>query len=183
MKYFIWFLFLSLTSWPFLVGADFASSTNFQIPKSVISVGGGNSTSTSFSGEGSIGQPATGISTSTSFMLKGGFLYFDQGPVVVPTSTPAPTSTPTSTSSGNSGGGGGGIILNFLEKIFPFLKNDSCTISGVDLNQDGRVNIVDLSILVFNYGKEGSSVCRYDFNKNSEIDFPDVSIMMFYWTG
>lgn len=52
----------------------------------------------------------------------------------------------------------------------------------MDLNGDYRVDIVDLSILLFYYERSDEAALRYDFNRNGIVDFPDVSILLFYWT-
>ncbi|MBU4217251.1 hypothetical protein L6270_05495 [Candidatus Parcubacteria bacterium] len=52
--------------------------------------------------------------------------------------------------------------------------------SGGDLNQDGKVNIVDFSILLYNWNT--ADVCA-DQNNSGKVDLIDFSIMMFYWTG
>jgi hypothetical protein len=49
-----------------------------------------------------------------------------------------------------------------------------------DLNGDGRVNLTDFSILLFNWGNINQ---KADLNSNGKVDLPDFSIMMFYWTG
>ncbi len=52
----------------------------------------------------------------------------------------------------------------------------------IDFNGDGRVDIVDLSILLYYYNEPPKVKC-YDLNGNGLVDFPDVSILMFYWTA
>jgi len=51
---------------------------------------------------------------------------------------------------------------------------------GADLNQDGKVNLTDFSILMYYWGTDNKCA---DQNKNGKVDFPDFSIMMYYWTG
>jgi hypothetical protein len=51
-----------------------------------------------------------------------------------------------------------------------------------DLNGDYRIDIVDLSILLYYYERSDDAALRCDFNKNGVVDFSDVSIMMYYWT-
>jgi len=82
--------------------------------------------------------------------------------------------------SGFVGGGGGTGYLNV--SITPITIRER-VLQGADLNGDGLVDIVDLSILLYYYEQTGTSVWRYDFNGSGEVDFPDVSVMMFYWTG
>ena len=52
----------------------------------------------------------------------------------------------------------------------------------LDLNGDYRIDIVDLSILLYYYERSDDAALRYDSSKNGTVDFPDVSIMMYYWT-
>lgn len=49
-----------------------------------------------------------------------------------------------------------------------------------DLNHDGKVNIVDFSILLYNWNT--ADTCS-DQNNSGKVDLIDFSIMMFYWTG
>ncbi|KKU91265.1 MAG: hypothetical protein UY23_C0002G0004 [Candidatus Jorgensenbacteria bacterium GW2011_GWA1_48_11] len=136
--------------------ADF-SSTNFTVKDPVIESGAGYATSASYRLWSALGQPAIGISSVTSFGLRGGFLYFP-APTVA-TSAVVPTETPPS-----SGGGGGNPLASF------------------DFNGDGEINIVDLSIFMYFYGKTGSVIQRYDLNHDDKIDLVDVSIIFYYWT-
>lgn len=59
------------------------------------------------------------------------------------------------------------------------IDNGSC--SGPDLNRDGKVNLIDFSILLYNWGTN-KNPCA-DFNKNGKVDLPDFSIMLYSWTG
>lgn len=61
-------------------------------------------------------------------------------------------------------------------------NNNSCgTIIG-DLNCDGKVNIVDFSIMAYWY-KRSSPPKKIDLNGDGIINLADFSIMAFYWTG
>lgn len=60
---------------------------------------------------------------------------------------------------------------------------ENLIVQMTDLNGDCRVDIVDLSVLLYYFEERGIEVSRYDFNRSDEVDFPDVSIMMYYWTG
>ncbi|KKW46333.1 MAG: hypothetical protein UY96_C0006G0005 [Parcubacteria group bacterium GW2011_GWB1_56_8] len=169
----IFFLFLVLIRFPFIAFADQASSTNFRIESGVVDAGGEKATATSFILRTSLGQPATGISSSTSFILRGGFLNF---PLPV-TATATPTTTP-------PGGGGtvgvppaGGGVLPPVGFYPPSI------IKKCDFNDDRRCNLIDFSILLFFYEQTGAPVARYDLNSNTRVDFPDISVLMYYWTG
>lgn len=52
--------------------------------------------------------------------------------------------------------------------------------AGADLNQDGKVNITDFSILLYYWGT--NNACA-DQNHNGSVDLIDFSIMMYNWTG
>lgn len=49
-----------------------------------------------------------------------------------------------------------------------------------DLNCDGYVNLVDFSILLFNWNSTNTLA---DINDDGLVSLPDFSIMLFYWTG
>lgn len=51
---------------------------------------------------------------------------------------------------------------------------------SADLNGDGRVNLTDFSILLFNWGKSGTIA---DLNSDDIVNLTDLSIMLFAWTG
>ncbi|OGY99647.1 MAG: hypothetical protein A2945_03310 [Candidatus Liptonbacteria bacterium RIFCSPLOWO2_01_FULL_52_25] len=51
----------------------------------------------------------------------------------------------------------------------------------VDFNGDGRVDMIDLSILLYYYGERGDIVRRYDLNRSGIVGLADVSILMYYW--
>ena len=53
----------------------------------------------------------------------------------------------------------------------------------IDFNDDGRCDIIDLSILLFYYDQSGPTVKRYDLNNNGVVNFIDVSVLLYYWTG
>ncbi|MEK9173568.1 MAG: hypothetical protein AAB594_03300, partial [Patescibacteria group bacterium] len=107
---------------------------------------------------------------------------YDQYPTLtaVSPSTPGGGGNPTVILSG----GGGGLALTSTEPISPKIESpcDSIIIQQVDFSGDCRVDIVDLSILLYYYEQTGPKISRFDLNDNNAVDFPDVSIMMFYWT-
>ncbi|OGH93031.1 MAG: hypothetical protein A2534_01635 [Candidatus Magasanikbacteria bacterium RIFOXYD2_FULL_39_9] len=51
-----------------------------------------------------------------------------------------------------------------------------------DLNNDCRVNLVDVSILIFWFDKSGIP-SKVDFDGNGRVDLIDLSILAYYWTG
>ena len=55
--------------------------------------------------------------------------------------------------------------------------------NGADLNFDGKVNIFDLSILLYFWGQSNPwNICA-DINKDKNVNVVDFSIMMYEWTG
>jgi len=109
----------------------------------------------------------------------------------VSVTTSTATSTPPS-GGGTSGGGGGSLVLprpifplfdpEGPEKPRPDSPCDNLALQKADLSGDCRVDLIDLSILLYYYEDEGSTISRYDFNENGRVDFPDVSVLMYYWT-
>jgi cysteine-rich repeat protein len=56
--------------------------------------------------------------------------------------------------------------------------------SNADLNRDGKVNLIDFSILVFWWGTAGgNSNPPADINLNAKVGLEDFSILLFNWTG
>ncbi len=99
------------------------------------------------------------------------------------TSTPPVTITPPS--------GGGSLIFPVPTSTLPSKPYkprpaspcDNLALQVVDLSGDCRVDIIDLSILLYYYEQTGSKISRYDFNSDNEVNFSDISILMFYWTN
>ena len=53
-----------------------------------------------------------------------------------------------------------------------------------DLNRDGKINLVDFSILIFWWGTNGgNSNPPADINGNARVGIEDFSILLFNWTG
>lgn len=66
-----------------------------------------------------------------------------------------------------------------VPKITPEEKKK--IIKVADFNGDGRVDISDLSIILFYFDQIGSTIEKYDLNHDGTIDIADVSIMLYYW--
>lgn len=66
-------------------------------------------------------------------------------------------------------------IVNFYIGV-----RDVGDIISPDINVDGRVDLIDFSILLFNWG---TSATIADFNQDGTVDLADFSIMLFEWTG
>jgi hypothetical protein len=66
---------------------------------------------------------------------------------------------------------------NKIRKTVSSLVNARC-----DLNNDGRVNLLDFSIMAFWYKRLGFPL-RIDLNSDSRINLTDLSILAYCWTG
>jgi hypothetical protein len=75
---------------------------------------------------------------------------------------------------GDSSGFGAALSLGIGQDAAPDLASRS------DLNKDGKVNLVDFSILLFSWGTNDPNA---DINLNDKVDLADFSILIFYWTG
>lgn len=65
-----------------------------------------------------------------------------------------------------------------------FIGVEGRATSNADLNRDGKVNLVDFSILVFWWGTPGgNSNPPADINQNGRVSLEDFSILLFNWTG
>jgi len=93
------------------------------------------------------------------------------GETPTPTPTPTPTATPTATATPPPAGGGGGAT-----PPPKFLKT-------ADFNRDGKVNIIDLSIMLFYSDKSWPITDPYDLNDDAKLDLIDISIFLYYWSG
>jgi len=135
------------------------SSSSFIIRDPVIGSGGGYGSSATFQLFNSQELLFTDAASSASFIGRYGFLYFPSA------TSPTPTPTPTPSSSGSSSGG---ITVIGCSRV-------------ADLNCDNRVNLLDLSILLYYTGKTGSIIIPFDLNDDSRIDLMDISVMFYYW--
>lgn len=90
--------------------------------------------------------------------------------VVPPPSTPTPTPTP-APAVGVGGGGGGGGPAPAPEAVY----------SVADFTQDGKIDLIDFSILLFNWGLPDNFAT--DLNGDAVVDLVDFSIFLYYWTG
>ncbi|OGG91678.1 hypothetical protein A3H16_00320 [Candidatus Kaiserbacteria bacterium RIFCSPLOWO2_12_FULL_53_8] len=53
-----------------------------------------------------------------------------------------------------------------------------------DLNQDGRVNLIDFSIMSYWYQRPlAGDGLKIDLNHDGKVDLVDFSILMYHWTG
>lgn len=140
------------------------TSTNFIIRDPVIGTGGGYGTSSSFKLISGGETLFTDANSSTSYIGHYGFLYYVGGIIIPPVVVPS------------SGGGGGAD-----EAIPPFIQDPNCKARVADFNCDDRVDIKDLSILLYFINKSGSVITYYDLSEDGLLDIRDISIMFYYW--
>lgn len=60
-------------------------------------------------------------------------------------------------------------------------ENEKTAVKG-ELNNDGRVNLIDFSIMAYWY-KRPSPPAKVDLNGDGQVDLIDLSIMAYNWTG
>lgn len=59
----------------------------------------------------------------------------------------------------------------------------TCSPIPADINCDGKVNLVDFSILLFYWQQTNPANPRADINGSNFVNLTDFSIMLYYWTG
>ncbi len=71
-------------------------------------------------------------------------------------------------------------VLGFLVGNTTVANDGAC--KRADINCDGRVNLVDFSILAFWY-KKVSPPAKVDLNNDNKVTLVDFSIVAYYWNG
>lgn len=74
-----------------------------------------------------------------------------------------------------------GQIISFVVGTKTILAKSTTPVKG-DLNGDGRINLVDFSIMAYWY-KRPNPPATVDLNGDGKVDLVDFSIMAYYWTG
>ena len=64
----------------------------------------------------------------------------------------------------------------------PAPRMPTCKKSG-DINNDGKVNIIDFSIMLFFWNQRAPKNPCADVNQDGVVNLSDFSIMLFWWTG
>jgi len=73
---------------------------------------------------------------------------------------------------------------SFSTALQLFVGVDGKPTTSSDLNRDGKVNLIDFSILIFWWGTDGgNSNPPADINGNGRVGIEDFSILLFNWTG
>ncbi len=78
----------------------------------------------------------------------------------------------------------GGVSTNFSNYVLYGVGEAAAQPRNADLNRDGKVNLVDFSILLFWWSTDGGdSDPSADINADSRVNLVDFSILLFNWTG
>lgn len=73
---------------------------------------------------------------------------------------------------------------NFSNYVFYGVGQSAVKPINADLNRDGKVNLIDFSILLYWWGTDGGdSDPAADINSDSKVNLTDFSILLFNWTG
>jgi len=97
--------------------------------------------------------------------------------------------TPVASPQTPTGGGGGpiGLIINIarppsivLEVISPDEKRKQCA-ETADFNKSGKVDLQDLSILLYHLTASENNFDPFDLNKDKKLDIVDISILFYCW--
>lgn len=72
-------------------------------------------------------------------------------------------------------------ILTFVVGSFVVNQCDGKVAS--DINCDGKVNLVDFSIMLYFWQATNPANARADVDGDTKVDETDFSILLFYWTG
>jgi hypothetical protein len=78
----------------------------------------------------------------------------------------------------------GGSETNFSDYTFYGVGESAQLPINADLNRDGKVNLIDFSILLFWWNSDGgNSEPPADINSDGTVSLTDFSILLFNWTG
>ncbi len=77
-----------------------------------------------------------------------------------------------------------GASTAFSDYIFYGVGQEADVPLNTDLNRDGKINLIDFSILLYWWGTDGGdSNPPADINGDGRVSLTDFSIMLFNWTG
>lgn len=78
----------------------------------------------------------------------------------------------------------GGKVTNYSVYKYYGVGQTATVPINADLNRDGKVNLIDFSILLFWWNSDGgSSEPPADINRDGNVSLTDFSILLFNWTG
>lgn len=66
---------------------------------------------------------------------------------------------------------------------FLVVKPGTMVCHGADFNFDGKVNIIDFSIMMYWWGPKKPGNPCVDLNSDGKVDIIDFSILLYWWTG
>lgn len=76
----------------------------------------------------------------------------------------------------------GGLLSTFSNTLaFSIGKVVARVVKQADANNDNKVNLVDFSVLLYNWGIPKNPAA--DLNSDGKVNIVDFSIMLYYWTG
>jgi hypothetical protein len=78
-----------------------------------------------------------------------------------------------------------GSVSEFSREIsFQVASLDKCAgKTKGDINCDGKVDLVDFSILLYYWNKQDPANSRADINQDGMVNIIDFSVMLYFWTG
>ncbi len=77
-----------------------------------------------------------------------------------------------------------GASTAFSDYVFYGVGQEADVPLNADLNRDGKINLIDFSILLYWWGTDGGdSNPPADINSDGRVSLTDFSIMLFNWTG
>ncbi|HMO78318.1 MAG TPA: dockerin type I domain-containing protein [Candidatus Paceibacterota bacterium] len=78
----------------------------------------------------------------------------------------------------------GGVTTNFSNYTLYGVGQEAVKEINADLNRDGKINLIDFSILLFWWNSDGgTSNPSADINGDKKVNLTDFSILLFNWTG
>lgn len=75
-------------------------------------------------------------------------------------------------------------LVSPFSHVLQFFVGKGGPLKTADLNKEGKVNIVDFSVMLFWWNtKQAKGLGIADINKDGKVNIVDFSIMLFQWTG
>ena len=75
-------------------------------------------------------------------------------------------------------------LVSPFSHVLQFFVGKGGPLKTADENKDGKVNIVDFSIMLFWWNtKQAKGLGIADINGDGKVNIVDFSIMLFQWTG
>ena len=75
-------------------------------------------------------------------------------------------------------------LISPFSHVLQFFVGKGGPLKTADLNKEGKVNIIDFSVLLFWWNtKQARGIDIADINNDGKVNIVDFSIMLFQWTG